>query len=586
MSVIDEIFSRFGIKRKKEGDYDVPTNALEICAKYQENHPPHIFESMSFVYSQELIIKDTVMSGWAVGINHDDDLIYIRYSDDPNKGQVTKSKISFHAANAIRNLLTQDYFFFHSMPDVINKKIHNTGIKHYMKLTPWEVTVFNPIFIPWSWTRTKECASRMSDIDHGNVIVTMLGKIVKILREYDGIELTYDGVELPEYSEPMAQGLSELYRTLDLPYKYGYSGVNFDAYAEDKESAPVFCECNRTAIENLILLFDRYYQNSRESGDRKKLLIDELGLPKYYKNILTETDKPWSEWMGLLNFKECMCPICNHAIIKEPYYYRSSPSKFEQRYEQEYLRKFCTYGLSSKVPGFFGYYYLKDKMPENIRKIIFPSEDVLCERIAELLEISVDEARSRLDTLKHLPGDAYNVITLCQDYYNKEHLISSEYSQKYHADTEIAGALYIINKNAYSQVKKMIKKEIQDEAKTAVANKANGGRIIDVTINMAGLKGSMIIDKEMNTIEYKEGKKRKMVIDKKAGSINMVVQLLDYPKLEEDSYHGTEPIKKPLWTVTGEDGKRQFIGITPSKRVLSAWNRAAAMSRNMVKGGK
>lgn len=225
----------------------------------------------------------------------------------------------------------------------------------------------------------------------------------------------------------------------DVPYNVLYKGDKINAFARGLKSKPHICLCNKESLENKIKLFMKYYQYDSEVMDRTNMLLRELGLPKYYNDIIKASGVPYGlEWMKLIRFRENLCFECNISPIRKKNQYFYDLSHFEQNYEQEIEKHFYKYGIGYKLVKHYGIYFLKDQVPADLLQIIKPELEIMKKEILEyaMLDNCLMEKNTVKETLNKIYGEKEDIrnIILYDQIDNKEGLYSYDIARKLQLD--------------------------------------------------------------------------------------------------------------------------------------------------------
>lgn len=537
-----------------------------------------------FYYSEEMVEDNKLLSGWSIYITYKNkekhyEATYCKYFNGAKKTEKTKYRLRTQNGVRVATYLGNRRTEMWELPDSINESDSNTGMKYRFCMNGYKTVAYN-IFSAHEFDDFKRISLLEKNSDKvrmgaANMLFECFDAVAAIMSEYDTVYMTHDEVIFEDRPEPLDEGLDEAKLTFDVPCEYVYTGHYIDAYAKDLKSKPYICSCNKKAIENKIRVYERYLQYDTQVKDRNLLLLEHLGLPEHYENIIKNSGEPWSlEWMKYLEFQDELCPTCNKAIIRAPHAYTKYPSKFEQRYGDEYERKYNMLGISNYLPDFFGYYCIEECVPDEIKKIILPTDEELIHEICEETGYSEQQVIRELKKLHELPA-GYEDIVKGGHIINKAKKQSYDIEKEYGLDSDFVAALQKRIKKRYQIIRKMVKDEIVSEAKAADNNVETGGSKMEVEINMYGIHYTFLLDKntrEMEVINHNSKKKSETKVLENHEVCNLL-SVLDFNHIREEAEENLP--RNYMWKVKGNSGKICYVGIAPSRRVIRFWNYVA-----------
>lgn len=114
----------------------------------------------------------------------------------------------------------------------------------------------------------------------------------------------------------------------NLPFPYVYYPNHYGSFfmfSKSKDEQPVFCECNKVAIENYFKL--KYLETSKYADERVSAPLSNHIFPNYIseKSLLGEVT-------SLLNFEKKLCHRCNMATPSLRYCHEMYGGNFSQYY--------------------------------------------------------------------------------------------------------------------------------------------------------------------------------------------------------------------------------------------------------------
>lgn len=292
--------------------------------------------------------------------------------------------------------------------------------------------------------------------------------------EYEYVDYFLAVINKRNY-EQLAMSENTFQFDFSLPYKIVYRGIKINAYAKNFKSKPYICSCYKEAIKNRIKMYEYSLQYDFQIKDRDKLLLEELGLPKCFENKILASGMQWSEkWIDLIDFKDNLCPVCNNLKCQEPrVYLQNGTSQFKQRYEKEIDRRFFTYGINDEMLPYYGYCWLEECLPDNLKNILNTDYDELK---SELLQYySKNELDALFNMLKKLPKEIQENLIFARGFSKSGRFRYYEYFEEHKIDDKFQNFISEINKiisEKYKQAKKVIIQEVKDYDKKANENKS------------------------------------------------------------------------------------------------------------------
>lgn len=205
----------------------------------------------------------------------------------------------------------------------------------------------------------------------------------------------------------------------NLKYYVIYQGEHIDGYARGRKSKPFICSCYKQSIVNLIKLYDRYIQYDCVVKNRNELLLELLGLPKYYEEKIRESNTDWSlDWVDKIDFKDNICPCCNKVKFTPLKSYNIYISDFKETYKKERRKRELTNGI----------YYMRDDF------IPYVITELLTDKYKDFFEITDNELKYILKNEYELSNDEivqnFKVLNLLNKDLKHDYFFSSNYLNK------------------------------------------------------------------------------------------------------------------------------------------------------------
>lgn len=216
-------------------------------------------------------------------------------------------------------------------------------------------------------------------------------------------ELTKEEIEEKEDNNFML----ELY----IPYHAVYYARYVNCYAESSKAKKYICSCQKEALKNKLIMFDDYLCYNYCLNDRKKLFLEYLGLPDYYKKLIEESPKvnKYIEYFDLFNFKDNLCNICNNVkSLNYSFYLNNGESKFSKRYAKEKERLYSINGLVDPFKIYEGNYYLEELLSLENKKLLDISDKEL---LKELKSYELDcDLKKELAKFKKIDEETKKIL--------------------------------------------------------------------------------------------------------------------------------------------------------------------------------
>lgn len=524
------------------------------------------FKPGLFYYAERVISNGEVISGWSYCIDKDNIGTYSVFVKD-KPPVVASRRIDIHTIIEIINVKYDHLLLFRDMPIIINpEEREKDGVEYYFSFGVLRFCAYN---IPrMSFVRPANDATfdyMRTRYPDEIVIFDLFDRVTQVLRK-SGINLTYKGIEYIELGEIEQIGIDDLRTTFDLPKSYRHSGTGVDAYTNDSNEAPVFCECSRKSIENTIKLCKRYLDYLSSSMAGVEIALRELGLPEYYQKIVKESgEKDPMKWTNLFRYEEKICPFCSGAIIPQPAHYVSSPSKFEQRYEKEINKRFTRLGIR-KCVGNLGIFFLEEELPDDVRRILMPTNEELIPEICACSDLPEEIVSKQLLLLDGIPKEAADVIRYGREF-SKIKKSPYELTKEYGFNEDfVEGIEYCLEKR-YKQIKKSIFAKIKEEAKAAEKSKKNGGSTITITEYCKEDKIQIVIEKEAAKLNVSVNEKDLATIEIKYEFLDRILKHLDYDSLKYRPVLHVVGKEKKVWEVKGAGGD-VYYGYQPLQQLI------------------
>ena len=181
------------------------------------------------------------------------------------------------------------------------------------------------------------------------------------------------------YSDSILKRIQDesIIRYEKLPYKSIHLGSNVDGYSKGILSQVYLCSCNKIAIENMIKLYERYFQYDKQVKDRNDLLLEYLGLPNdCNRNIRKEKDNWSSKWIERIKFKDNLCSICNNVEIPHAPSFNIYSSEKKEKYKKETRRIYLENGIYPTLRSDDLPYCIESLMPKEYKKILCPTDNL------------------------------------------------------------------------------------------------------------------------------------------------------------------------------------------------------------------
>ncbi len=254
----------------------------------------------------------------------------------------------------------------------------------------------------------------------------------------------------------------------NLKYYVIHQGTHVDGYARGQKSQPFICSCYKQSLINLIKLFDRYIQYDCVIQDRNELLLELLGLPKYFEVKIRECKSDWSlDWIDKIDFKDNICPCCNKVKFTPLKSYNIYISDFKETYKKERRKRELTTGVYYMREDFIPY-VMNELLTDKYKGFFDISDDELKEILKNEYNLSADEINQNIKVLNMLDEDIKHDYLFSSNYLNKKEY--KEILKSLDVTENFDNAIYEIYKNRSSLFKKEITKELKELAKPKKRN--------------------------------------------------------------------------------------------------------------------
>lgn len=265
-----------------------------------------------------------------------------------------------------------------------------------------------------------------------------------------------------------------------IPYSVVHQGSHIDGYARGRKSKPYICSCYKKAIENMVKLYEKYLQYDAQIKDRDELLLENLGLPHYYEEIIRKSQTHWSmEWIKYIKFKDGLCPICCQTTFTHKESFNKYTSNITKSISNEIRKRYLQNGVfeSHILNGLP--YVLEDEINKNYRKYFILSDKVIIKELTDNYGIDVEVAEKNILMLNKLNKELKHDYLFNSKYYNKQEVKNKINSLQ--VDENFDNAIYNLYLKNFRAFKKSVKDEINlFEKETKESYKA--GKLIDLTI--------------------------------------------------------------------------------------------------------
>ncbi len=521
-----------------------------------------------FYYSEMTIRDGRAISGWSYNIGYDEYATYSKFKLFHEPVSDIRH-IPFYTVNKIRNMGCDNLLLFRDSPIIINADEEaNDGILYCLSYNTISFGAFNvprtDFVRPGMDTKYDQQQEPYPD---AVAMFDIFDRVTRILQE-GGIYLNHQRIGYRILGENEEMGLNDLAYTFDLPFKFSHRGIHFDAYTNSKNEAPVFCECCRKPMQNVLKLCEDFLDYESSAMSSKEVALKHIGVPEYYRNRIDEMgDVKPIEWMSVFEYGEKLCPFCNEAIVPEPRLYLQSPSKFEQRYEHELDRRFLEMGVFRDLVDFYGLFFIKDELPDAVYELLVPSDYILTKEICEASELAESFVKSQFDRLNELSEEEIDAIKYWRSF-SKCGRRSYELVQDYNLDESFTDCLQKCIWKRFLQFSKQIHEEVKQDAKLADKSKKTGGSSITITEYNHEKEIKIQIEKEKGLVLGFYGKEQVFELEINYNILDAILKHLDYKTLANLLDFHIVGKEKKVWEIKGAGGDK-YSGYMSLDRIIA-----------------
>lgn len=254
----------------------------------------------------------------------------------------------------------------------------------------------------------------------------------------------------------------------NLKYYVIHQGEHIDGYARGQKSKPFICSCYKQSIVNLIKLYDRYIQYDCVVKNRNELLLELLGLPKYYEEKIRNSKMDWSlNWVNMIDFKDNICPCCNKVKFTPLKSYNVYISDFRETYNKERRKRELTNGVYYMRDDFMPY-VINDLLTDKYKNLFNITDDELKDILKNEYELSDNEINQNFKVLNLLNKDIKHDYFFGSNYLNKKEY--KEILKSLDVTENFDNAVYELYKKKSNLFKKDITRELKELAKPKKRN--------------------------------------------------------------------------------------------------------------------